>query len=119
MMWRNTLNALIGIWFIIAPAVLPFDNDNAMAWTSVIGGLILLILAGDAVLSEDARRRAWLQYVTGLVGIWFIIAPWVLSFTTRSGDFLTSLILGIVALVLSAWDLGALPRTAAVEQHSH
>ncbi len=119
MMWRNVVNALIGIWFIIAPAVLPFANDNAMGWTSVIGGLILLILAGTAVLSADARRQAWMQWVTGLVGIWFIIAPWVLSFTTRPGDFWTSLILGIVALILSVWDLGALPKSAAVQQHSH
>jgi SPW repeat len=48
MVWQNVINALIGIWFIIAPAVLPFPNDVAMAWTSVIGGVILLVLAGSA-----------------------------------------------------------------------
>jgi hypothetical protein len=116
MVWRNVVNALIGIWFIVSPAVLPFRNDTAMAWTSVIGGAILLVLAGSAALMEGARRQVWLQVVTGLVGIWFIIAPWVLAFTSDPGTFWTSLILGIVALILSIWDFEVLPRTAAVQQ---
>jgi len=116
--WQNVINALIGIWFIIAPAVLPFPNNAAMAWTSVIGGLILLALAGSATLSEEARRQAWIQVVNGLIGIWFIIAPWVLAFTAQPGNFWTSLILGIVVLILSIWDLGVLPKTAAT-QRSH
>jgi hypothetical protein len=116
MVWQNVVNALIGIWYIISPAVLPFPNDSAMAWTSVIGGVILLVLAGNAALYEGARRQVWLQVVTGLVGIWFIIAPWVLAFTRQPGTFWTSLILGIVALILSIWDLNVRPRTAAAQQ---
>ena len=63
MVWRSVVNALIGIWFIVSPAVLPFRNDAAMAWTSVIGGVILLVLAGGAALMEGARRQVWLQVV--------------------------------------------------------
>jgi hypothetical protein len=118
MVWQNVVNALIGIWFIIAAAVLPFPNDAAMSWTSVIGGVILLILAGSSALSEGARRQSWLQIVDGLVGIWFIIAPWALSFAKQPGDFWTSLILGIVVVFLSIWDLEVLPKTA-VTQQSH
>jgi|SRR5579864_1409785 len=118
MLWQNVVNALIGIWFIIAPAVLPFPDNAVTAWTSVIGGVILLVLAGSAALSEGARRRVWIQIVTGLVGIWFIVAPWVLSFTARPGNFWTSLVLGIVALNLSIWDLEGLPKAAST-QHSH
>jgi hypothetical protein len=116
--WQNVVNALIGIWFIISPAVLPYSNDTAMAWTSVIGGVILLILAGSSAVNDRARRQTWLQIVDGLVGIWFIIAPWVLNFTRQPGTFWTSLILGIVVVILSIWDLEVLPKTA-VTQQSH
>jgi len=104
MMWPNVVNALVGIWFIIAPFTLGFSGNGGEMWTSIIGGVILLILAGWAVFSEEARRQtAWIQYVTGLVGIWFIIAPWVLSVATKPGELWTSLVGGIIVLVLSAW----------------
>lgn len=103
MVWANVVNALLGIWFIIAPFVLAFqDHPNAM-WTSIVGGIILLILAGWAVLDETARKQKWIQYVNGLVGIWFILFPFVYAMTGTPVVLWTSLIGGAVALVLSAW----------------
>jgi uncharacterized integral membrane protein len=114
MVWQNVVNALIGIWFIIAPFSLAFTSNAAEMWTSIIGGVILLVLAGAAALNEKARRQVWIQYVDGLVGVWFIIAPWVLSFTARAGELWTSLIGGVIVLVLSAWlAFGVLPKAAA------
>lgn len=98
MLWQNVVKALIGIWFIIAPFSLGFTADTAEMWSNIVGGVILLILAGSAVLSEGARRQAWIQYVNGLVGIWFIVAPWLLSFASRLTETYTSLIGGIIVL---------------------
>jgi uncharacterized integral membrane protein len=103
MMWANVVNALVGLWFIIAPFAMAYqDTPNAM-WTSIVGGLILLILAGYAVLNEPARKQKWIQYVNGLVGIWFILFPFVHTMSARPGILWTSLIGGALALVLSAW----------------
>ncbi|MDR7517976.1 MAG: SPW repeat protein [Armatimonadota bacterium] len=103
MVWANVVNALVGVWFIIAPFVLNFqDVPNAM-WTSIVGGLILLILAGWAVFSEPARKQKWIQYVNGLVGIWFVLFPFIFTMSDRVGVLWTSIIGGLLALVLSAW----------------
>jgi thiosulfate reductase cytochrome b subunit len=102
MRWANLVNALLGIWFIVAPYALVFTSRPVEMWTSIAGGIILLVLAGWAVFSEDARRRAWVQYVNGLVGIWFIIAPFVLALTARP-QLWTSLIGGAIVLVLSGY----------------
>ncbi|HET7266444.1 MAG TPA: SPW repeat protein [bacterium] len=110
MVWQNVIVALIGIWFIIAPSSLGFTANPAMTWTSAVGGVILLILGASAALSAEQRRQFWIQVVNALVGIWFIIAPWILSFTQHPAAFWTSLILGIVALILSVWDLQLMPR---------
>jgi len=112
MVWRNVVNALIGIWFIISPVVLGYSVRSGQMVTTIIGGIILLVLAGSAALADEARGASWIQYITGLVGIWFIFAPWVLSFVNRPGEFWMSFILGIIALVLSAWSLASVPRTA-------
>jgi SPW repeat len=120
MVWQNVVNALIGVWFIMSPFALGYNDSPFRAITSYIGGAILLVLGGNAALSEKARRQAWPQYVNALVGIWFILAPSVLSFAGRAGDHWTSLIGGIVVLVLSGWVLFGLSKTQAVRVvHSH
>jgi hypothetical protein len=111
MQWANIVNAIIGIWFIIAPFVLQYqDLPNAM-WTSIAGGVLLLVLAGWAALKEDARKQKWIQYVNGLVGIWFIIFPFVLTLSDKTSILWTSVIGGAVALILSGWlAFSVLPR---------
>ncbi|SRR5579884_164300 len=102
MRWANVVNALVGIWFIIAPYVLGAAARPAVLWTSVAGGVLLLVLAGWAALSEEARREAWLRYATGLIGIWFIVAPFVLSLAARR-EIWTSILGGAIVLVLSGY----------------
>ena len=48
MMWKNWVNAVIGLWFIIAPWALGFSDKTAAVWTSVIFGLVQLIASAWA-----------------------------------------------------------------------
>jgi hypothetical protein len=43
------------------------------------------------------------QYVNGLVGIWFIVAPFVLSVTAQPQETWTSVVGGAIALVLAGY----------------
>lgn len=108
-MWQNVVIALLGLFFIVAPIRAGFVGDVAQIWTAMIGGLILLVLAGTAIFNAQVRQQAWIQYVNGLVGLWFVIAPWVLSFAMKPAP----LIGGLIVLVLSAWlAFGAPPKAA-------
>jgi len=113
MRWANVVNALVGIWFIIAPFVLKFDDMRAAMWTSIVGGALLLILAGWAAVSEEARKQRWIQYVNGLLGIGFIAFPFAFNLTARPHVTWTSAVGGLIALGLSTWQvLKVLPREA-------
>ena len=103
MVWANVVNALLGIWFIIAPFVLRFSDRPNIMWLSIIGGAILLLLAGWCVLDGGARRQTWIQYVNGLVGLWFIIFPYVYPLGAVQNLQWTSIVGGLVVVVLSAW----------------
>ncbi len=103
MTWANVINALLGIWFIIAPFALRFNDRPTPMWLSMIGGAILLILAGWAVFSESARRQTWIQYVNGLVGLWFIIFPYVYALGDVMNLRWTSVAGGLIVLILSGW----------------
>jgi hypothetical protein len=113
MVWANVVNAVVGLWFILAPFVLRFSDRTTPMWLSILGGAILLILAGWAALSESARRQTWIQYVNGLVGIWFIAFPYVYRLGEVAHVPWTSVVGGLIALVLSAWlAFSVLPKEA-------
>ena len=44
MRWANVINALVGIWFIIAPFVLKYDDMRYAVYASIVGGALLLVL---------------------------------------------------------------------------
>lgn len=114
MVWGNVVNALIGIWFILAPFVLRFTDRPGPMWLSVIAGAVLLVLAGWAVFDAKARHYTWIQYVNGLLGIWFVIFSYV--FSTLAGVAhvrWTTVVGGLIALGLSAWlAFSVLPKEA-------
>ncbi|HLY24553.1 MAG TPA: hypothetical protein VKT83_18965 [bacterium] len=57
MVWQNVVIALAGLFFIVAPIRAGFTGDIAQIWTAMIGGAILLVLAGAAVVNAHARQR--------------------------------------------------------------
>ncbi len=44
MRWANVMNALVGIWFIIAPFVLKYGDMRVAMYSSIVGGALLLVL---------------------------------------------------------------------------
>ena len=82
-------------------------------YASIVGGALLLVLAGWAAFSEGARKQRWIQYVNGLADIGLIVLPFALSLTARPHVIWTSAVGGLIALGLSTYQLvRVLPREA-------
>jgi cadmium resistance protein CadD (predicted permease) len=94
---------ILGILLIIAPFVLGFSSNPSALWTGVILGAITLIVSLIKAFAHDVSQ--WEYWVTGLMGILAIIAPFVLGFTALTTAMWTSIILGVITLVLSAVEL--------------
>ncbi|MCL6516252.1 SPW repeat protein [Alicyclobacillus sp.] len=105
MKWRNWLNAIIGVWFIIAPWVLGVSDVAGAVWTSVIFGAIQVIASVWAAYVEEPSWRTWQNWVSFLTGVWFILQPFVLPLSGNAGETWTSVILGIVTAVLNLWTM--------------
>ena len=43
----------------------------------------------------------WRNWLAAIIGIWFIISPWVLGFSDKSGALWTSVIIGAVQLIVA------------------
>jgi hypothetical protein len=103
-MAADTLLFLAGVWLIVTPygwALNLSDSDGAFT-NSVIMGIVvgvLALLAGYSIV-----QRITLNVLCAIAGAWLIIAPYVLGFTnTSSHEYLSTLITGIVVLVLGIW----------------
>ncbi|QSO46076.1 SPW repeat protein [Alicyclobacillus mengziensis] len=107
MKWRDWLVAVIGAWFIISPWAFGFSNYAGAVWTSVIAGALMLVASVWAG-SREAESANWsnlLNWLSLIMGVWFVFQPWVMSISTFSGNAVMSVILGLVAIVLNAWTM--------------
>ncbi|MGE5297548.1 MAG: SPW repeat protein [Acidobacteriaceae bacterium] len=113
-MSKNTLSGIIilaGIWLIIAPFVLGFRAFGVSPTNDVIVGILAIIFGGVRMMSDD--RMTWPSWLSLLLGIWLIIAPFVLKYSSTSRVVTNDIILGIVVGIL-----GAMSAMTSREVHS-
>jgi hypothetical protein len=97
----NSLAALIGVWFFIAPWVVNFSDNKDALWTSVIIGAIQLI--SSLLGFSGSGWTTWQNWISLLAGVWFIIFPFV--YTLKTEEIWASVVLGAVTVIISLWSL--------------
>jgi sulfite exporter TauE/SafE len=97
----NSLAALIGVWFIIAPWVVNFSDDKSALWTSVIIGALQLITS--LLGFSGSGWSSWQNWISLLSGVWFIIFPFV--YTLKTEEIWASVVLGAVTVIIGLWSL--------------
>ncbi|WP_212031177.1 SPW repeat protein [Cytobacillus depressus] len=107
---RSLLNALIGIWFFIAPWVMDFSDQSGALWLSLIFGAIQVICALCGY--DKFGWRSWQNWIVLLTGIWFIIFPFIYSLS--DGVVWSSVILGIITAVFSLWNMGSTSNSTEI-----
>ena len=98
------LAALIaGIYAMLSPIWTTHPEGNKAVYTMVGLGVVTAVLA---LMSLARPGRVALEGLVALMGVLFIISPWVMGFSTGFMAFAwTAWIVGIVALVAGAADL--------------
>jgi len=102
----SVLNILCGIWLIIAPFVLGYQDLNAALWNSIICGAAVLILAAARVSSP--ATTVGLSWLNLLLGIWLIISPFFL-YAAAATPIWNCVILGILVGCFALWSAVATP----------
>lgn len=97
--WQDWFTMILGFWLIIAPfAGIGMKGDIA-AWNSYICGAIVAILAVAAV----ARPKLWEEWVNLVIGVWLVLAPFVLGFTDQSAPMWNQIIVGLLISADAVW----------------
>jgi hypothetical protein len=95
------LALLAGAYAAISPWVVGFHDQATLPITDLIVGLAVAVLAwGYFAPSAGGRGLAW---VYALMGVWLVIAPWVVQDVDRTTRVLVSnIIVGAVIAALGA-----------------
>lgn len=96
---QDWFNLILGVWLVIAPFVGVGMTSDAAAWNSYVAGVAVAILAGAAI----ARPQAWEEWVNLLIGLWLVLAPFVLGFTDQPGPMWNQIVIGLLIGADALW----------------
>lgn len=99
--WQDPVNALLGVWLVLAPWALGFQGEMTAMLNAVIVGLLLVAAALGAIFLP----RAWEEWTEGVLGLWLAVSPWALGFSTLESARVTAVATGVVVIVLALWVL--------------
>lgn len=108
--WQDWVNLVLGGWLILAPFLGIGVSSDIAAWNSYVSGAVVAIFAIAAI----ARPQMWEEWVNLIVGVWLIVAPFALGFTTQQGPTWNQIIVGLLVVADAAWAALQLPS-----QHRH
>ena len=80
--WTSGINIVAGLWLIIAPFVLGYEGIQAALWNDVLVGIIVAAFAVARVARPLMNPS--LSWLNALLGLWLIVAPFVLATAARS-----------------------------------
>lgn len=104
--WQDLVMLVLGVWLFLSPFILQYADAAVMAaWNSYILGVGVVLFAGAALY----RPQLWEEWVNLALGMWLIVAPFVLGFDTHAlatwNHIIAGLLIGGDALwsILQQW----------------
>jgi hypothetical protein len=97
----NAVNLVLAALLLISPWVVGFRDVQFASWNAWIAGLAMVIVAGAAMIAV----QEWEEWVSGALGLWTLIAPWVLGFAHVASALWTHIGVGLAVAILAAVEL--------------
>lgn len=103
--WTNAklcdvANLILGAFLFFSPWIFGFGAGPA-SQNAYVAGIVIAVLAIAAL----AAFAVWEEWLNLIVGLWTLIAPWVLGFHGDSKAMMVHVIVGIAVAVLAAIEL--------------
>lgn len=111
--WKDWLNGLVGVWFLVSPWILGLSENTSILWTGVTLGVLIALASVWALITPEGQVPELCNMVLGLIAF---IAPWVFSFAVETAGAWNAWIVGAVALILGAWALMDVRQAAEFER---
>jgi len=97
----DALSVVLGVCLALTPWVLGFAGEPAAAWNAWLVGAAIAVVAVGAFLAF----RPWEGWVKFALGVWAIVAPWLLGFSHVDSAIYAHVIVGVMVAALSAIEI--------------
>ena len=109
--WQDWINLIFGAWLFFSPWLLKYTTLGAASWNSFVFGVAIVVFAVWALFAPEA----WEEWTNLILGLWLIIAPWALGFSTHALATWNLVVVGVVVAVLSLAAVGRQPPTSVAK----
>lgn len=99
--WQDAVNAVLGVWLVLSPWALGFQADAMAMSNAVVVGVLLAAAALGAIFVP----RAWEEWTEGVLGLWMLVSPWLLGYSSHGPAMRNAVVTGIAIVALAAWTL--------------
>jgi len=99
--YQDWVNLVCAVLLFISPWILAFSGDVMATRAAWISGVVVAIFAVAALV----QFAEWEEWVSLLLGVWMIVAPWVVGFPTVGLAVAAFVVLGIVVALASAAEI--------------
>lgn len=93
-MWAHGISALVGLWLMVAPALIGTFSETASANNRIFGPIVVAI--GVIALWEVMRS---VRFGNTLIGIWMLIACLVLGY--QDAALISNALSAVIIIALS------------------
>lgn len=98
---------MLGILIFLVPLVFAATvtaGDTSFAYNDYVTGVVVFVLAAISIWAakNDLRALAWLEGINTVLGLWTIVAPFVLA--TNANATYANVALGVILVIVAAWD---------------
>ena len=102
--WEDWLGIALGAWLLVSPWALGYSDQSAATMNALVLGTIL-VLEELFELGVHETVEEWIDLVAGL---WLMISPVALGFTSQAVASWNALLVGLLTIVFAAWAMSPL-----------
>jgi hypothetical protein len=97
MRWEESVAAAAGLYAVLAP--LWTDTTTRATWTMIVVGALTIAAAAVSLARPDMELS---DGALAVLGVLFIISPWVMGFSDTTAMAVTAWVVGAITLVVGA-----------------
>ena len=103
------IGILAGLWLILSPFVLGFNDVTNAMWNTLILGIAVVVFS---LVRMAGREYSWAGWINFVMGLYLILAPFLFGYASSTNELWNSIIFGIIVAISGVWTVTTMTTTS-------